>query len=81
MHEIGINPVMLDRKTLTSEQLADAIHMAQGPRFLKAAKILGEEIRSEDGIQAALDTLDKWGMFRETPVKKKEKKQAEPAGL
>ena len=81
MHEIGINPVMLDRKTLTSEQLADAIHMAQGPRFLKAAKILGEEIRSEDGIQAAIDTLDKWGMFRETPVKKKEKKQAEPAGL
>jgi sterol 3beta-glucosyltransferase len=76
VHALGAGPKHIPRKRLTVQRLADAIHEATGnARIKERAAAAGEQIRSEDGVSAAVelavrhfesdrarqgDTLDRW---------------------
>lgn len=59
-HQIGINPIMLERKTLDRATLALAIERALTPEVVERARALKEGMDQEDGIQNAIDALRRW---------------------
>lgn len=60
---------MLERKTLTAEQLAAAIRQAVTDNEMRArAAALGERIRAEDGIGAAIAVIDRYLERKPTQV-------------
>ena len=57
----GAAPTALDRKHLSAEALANAIHSAMQEPMRRAAAALGERVRAEDGVRSALRSLQAWG--------------------
>jgi UDP:flavonoid glycosyltransferase YjiC (YdhE family) len=56
VHTLGAGPAYIPRKRLTVENLARAIESAtRDNRIGECAKTIGEQIRSEDGINAAVE--------------------------
>jgi UDP:flavonoid glycosyltransferase YjiC (YdhE family) len=55
---LGVGPAALDRKALSAESLAAAMVQMDGPKMLAHAAKLGEAIRSEDGISAAVHFIE-----------------------
>ncbi|ELU40833.1 UDPGT domain-containing protein [Rhizoctonia solani AG-1 IA] len=53
----GAGPPPLDSKNLTAAAFAAALRMALSPATLKAAGVVGEMIRQEDGTQNGLDSF------------------------
>lgn len=62
LEQLGVAPPRLDRKTLTAPALAAAIAAASTETMRGAARRLGEQVRAEDGVGAALRTLAEWGL-------------------
>lgn len=59
----GIAPPALDRKSMTADVLANAIGSATQESVRRAAAALGERVRAEDGVAAALRCLQTWGFL------------------
>ena len=56
--ELGVGPLPLPQKRLTVSALADAIHAAVADEGMRRrAAALGEKIRSENGVQRAVDMV------------------------
>ncbi|CAE6371372.1 unnamed protein product [Rhizoctonia solani] len=53
----GAGPPPLDSKNLTAAAFAVALRMALSPATLKAAEVVGEMIRQEDGAQNGVDSF------------------------
>ncbi len=66
---LGVATPPLERRSLTPARLAEAIGRAGTPRMREAALALGERVRSEDGVEAAVRQLGLWGLLSrvETP--------------
>lgn len=62
LEQLGVAPPRLDRKTLTASALAGAIAAASAETLRGNARRLGEQVRAEDGVAAALQTLAEWGL-------------------
>jgi sterol 3beta-glucosyltransferase len=58
VERLGVGPRALDRKTLTVESLATAIMAMDDPAMRKRADALGEAVRSEDGLGAAIRFIE-----------------------
>ncbi len=54
----------LNHRTVTARRLARAIGEAGQTCMVRRAAALGELMRTEDGVQAAVDQLGKWGVLR-----------------
>lgn len=63
LHARGVAPPALDRKSLTTDGLAAALAAAQAPAMQRAARLLGEAVRAEDGVGEALHHLRRWGLL------------------
>jgi len=59
----GVAPPALDRKSLSAEALASAIGSALQEPARRSAAALGERVRAEDGVDAALRCLQAWGFL------------------
>ncbi|HZY67923.1 MAG TPA: glycosyltransferase, partial [Devosia sp.] len=55
---LGVGPKALDRKTLTAEALASALVEMDDPSVRERARGLGERIRAEDGVAAAVRFIE-----------------------
>lgn len=49
IHRAGAGPAPIPQKTLTSDNLSEAIKFALSEEAKKAAGVMGETIRKEDG--------------------------------
>jgi UDP:flavonoid glycosyltransferase YjiC (YdhE family) len=56
----GVNPVLLDRRTMTAQDLADAIALAERERVRAAAARLGGLLQGEQGMENATRALERW---------------------
>ena len=57
--KLGVSPAMIDRKNLTVDSLAQAIKNAVENQSIRTqAAILGEKIRSENGVQKVVEILN-----------------------
>lgn len=56
--ELGVGPHALNRKTLSSESLAVAIAAMDDPQMRHRASSLGDAIRREDGVTAAVTFIE-----------------------
>jgi UDP:flavonoid glycosyltransferase YjiC (YdhE family) len=63
LHQRGVAPSALDRKTLTADALASALTAMQQPAMIEAAAALGRAVRAEDGIRKAVDYLRTWDLL------------------
>ncbi|MEI2431978.1 glycosyltransferase [Lysobacter yananisis] len=63
MHALGAAPPALDRRTVTAEQMAQAVAQALQPERVRAAAELGEKIRAENGGASAVRALTEWGLL------------------
>lgn len=61
LHELGVAPAPLPRRGLTAEALAEAIRATEAPAMRRSAATLGERIRAEDGVAAAVDVIARLG--------------------
>ncbi|GGU17036.1 glycosyltransferase [Lentzea flava] len=60
MHAIGVAPQPLPHRKLSAGRLGEAISRAVGdPALRQRAAVLGEEIRAEDGVRAAVHELER----------------------
>jgi sterol 3beta-glucosyltransferase len=59
----GVAPSALDRKNLDAEVLANAIESTLQGSMRRSAAALGERVRAEDGVGAALRCLQAWGFL------------------
>jgi sterol 3beta-glucosyltransferase len=58
---LGVGPAPITPKKLTAERLAEAIHLAASDRGMRSrAAELGEEIRSENGVQRAVEVIEQY---------------------
>jgi UDP:flavonoid glycosyltransferase YjiC (YdhE family) len=65
--ELGVGPAPIPRQRLTVERLAQALEEAVGnPQMRQRAAELGAQIRSEDGIAAAVAVIDAMDKEKET---------------
>jgi UDP:flavonoid glycosyltransferase YjiC (YdhE family) len=56
--EMGVGPPPIDRKQLSAQRLAAAIHTAISHRGMQArAKVLGRKIQAEDGVARAVEAF------------------------
>lgn len=59
--KLGVGPAPMPRKTLTADELANAIQTAVTDRQMRSrAAALGECIRAENGVQVAVDMVDQY---------------------
>jgi UDP:flavonoid glycosyltransferase YjiC (YdhE family) len=58
VESLGIAPPPLERKTLTADALANAIEAMNDARMREAAATLGNKVRAEDGVSAAVNFLE-----------------------
>ncbi|HET7329885.1 glycosyltransferase [Dyella sp.] len=63
LQRVGVAPPALDRKNLAAEALASAIVSALQEPVRRSAAALGERVRAEDGVAAALRCLQAWGFL------------------
>ena len=60
IHACGAGPSPLDHRTLSSQQVADAVRQALGDENIRrAATDVGEAIRSEPGVRKAVDVIQR----------------------
>lgn len=62
----GMAPPALDRKHLSAEALAGAIESTVQEPMRRCAAAMGERVRAEDGVAAALRCLQAWGFLSAT---------------
>jgi UDP:flavonoid glycosyltransferase YjiC (YdhE family) len=61
VHKLGVGPAPLPRKQLTAAALADAIRTAVGNQEMRTrAAALGDCIRSENGVQVAVELAERY---------------------
>ena len=59
MHAIGVAPSPLRQQDLTADRLTTRlIHTVGDPGVRERAEVLGERIRSENGVRTAVDALE-----------------------
>jgi UDP:flavonoid glycosyltransferase YjiC (YdhE family) len=63
LHQRGVAPPALERKTLTADALASALATMQQPATIEAAAALGRAVRAENGIGKAVDCLRTWDLL------------------
>lgn len=64
VHALGVGPRPIQRKSLTVPSLAEAISAAiQDEAMQRNAAALGERIRTEDGVQSAVDFISNYLSF------------------
>jgi UDP:flavonoid glycosyltransferase YjiC (YdhE family) len=63
LHQRGVAPPALERKTLTADALASALAAMQQPATVEAAAALGRAVRAENGIEKAVDCLRSWDLL------------------
>nr|WP_315381297.1 glycosyltransferase [uncultured Sphingomonas sp.] len=63
LERAGVNPVLLDRRTMTAQDLADAISLASRERVRAAATRLGGLLQGEHGMENATQALERWGLL------------------
>lgn len=63
LHNRGVAPPALDRKTLTVDDLAAALVATQQPEMARKAAALGQAVRAEDGIAEAVRWLRAWNLL------------------
>ena len=62
MQQLGVAPAPIHQRQLTVETMAAAIRQAlDDPQIAVAARRLGEHVRAEDGVTAAVEALEKTG--------------------
>lgn len=62
MQQLGVAPPPIPQRQLTVETMAAAIRQAlDDPQMAVAARRLGEHVRAEDGVAAAVEALKKTG--------------------
>lgn len=59
VHELGCGPAPVARRELTAQRLADGIRAALTPGCAEAARRLGDQVRTEDGVAAAVAHLER----------------------
>ncbi|WP_242110105.1 glycosyltransferase [Luteimonas aquatica] len=64
LHEQGVAPPALQRRSLRPDGLSDAIGAATRPAMQDAAQLLGRRVRAEDGVGEAIEILRDWGLPR-----------------
>lgn len=72
LKRLGLNPTLLDRKTMSGAGLALAIGLADTESARFTARRLGGLIRAEDGVANAVAALERWGMLPDEPVKRRQ---------
>ncbi|MDO8963746.1 MAG: glycosyltransferase, partial [Coriobacteriia bacterium] len=61
VHRLGVGPKPIARRRLTADKLGDAIRVAASDTGMRErAAALGERIRAEDGVGAAVEVLSAW---------------------
>lgn len=63
LERAGVNPVLLDRRTMTAQDLAEAISLAERESVRAKAVRLGDLLQAEQGMQNASDALARWGLL------------------
>ncbi|SFK05634.1 UDP:flavonoid glycosyltransferase YjiC, YdhE family [Sphingomonas sp. NFR04] len=63
LERAGVNPVLLDRRTMTAQDLADAISLASRERVRAAATRFGGLLQAEHGMENATQALERWGLL------------------
>jgi UDP:flavonoid glycosyltransferase YjiC (YdhE family) len=63
LERAGVNPVLLDRRTMTAQDLADAIARAEREGVRTAAARLGGLLQGEQGMENATRALERWGLL------------------
>lgn len=59
MHQLGVAPELIDLRRLRAPRLAAAIREAiDDPAMIGAARRLGDQVRAENGVAAAVDVLE-----------------------
>jgi UDP:flavonoid glycosyltransferase YjiC (YdhE family) len=58
VQSLGVGPAPIERRTLTAENLAVAIHAAESPAMRRAAAALGTRVRAEDGVGEAVRLIE-----------------------
>jgi len=59
MHQLGVAPEPIDQRRLSAPRLAAAIREAiDDPAMIGAARRLGDQVRAENGVAAAVDVLE-----------------------
>ncbi|GLQ95948.1 glycosyltransferase [Dyella mobilis] len=59
----GAAPPMIDRRNMDATRLAAAIAMATQEPMRQAAALLGEKVRSENGVEQAIACLREWQLL------------------
>ena len=63
LHQRGVAPLALERKTLTPDVLAAALRATKQSTMIEAAAALGRAVRAEHGIDEAIRWLRKWDLL------------------
>jgi UDP:flavonoid glycosyltransferase YjiC (YdhE family) len=64
--QLRIAPPALPRRSLTAGALASAINAASEDAMWQRAQKIGEQVRAEDGVTTAIETLAGWGLLPAT---------------
>jgi UDP:flavonoid glycosyltransferase YjiC (YdhE family) len=67
VRSLGVGPAPIERRTLTAENLAVAIHEAESPAMRRAAAALGKRVRAEDGVGEAVRLIEKVARSNRVP--------------
>lgn len=60
LKNLGVAPNVLDRRTVTAAKIARELRKVLAtPAMQERAKSLGEQLRNEDGVQAAVDIIER----------------------
>ncbi|MBS1016504.1 glycosyltransferase [Acetobacter persici] len=60
---IGVATCRQDMRTLTGQQLAEAMQQATHPTMTDAARTLGQKVRAENGVVRAISQMKDWGLI------------------
>ncbi len=61
LKELGVGPAPIPQRKITVENLADAlVQVATNKNYREAANTLGEQIRSENGVEQAVKWINIW---------------------
>jgi sterol 3beta-glucosyltransferase len=63
LHQRGVAPPALQRKSLTPAALASALKTIEEPRMLENAAALGRAVRAEDGVGEVVRWLRHWNLL------------------